>query len=274
VASAHYPGRTVLWSGQWVTFKTEDNVERELAVIFNTAGAQMLTVTDSLNPARQGSTTVVVVRPAWARLRLEAPARSEPGKAFMATVTVLDESDKPFPDYDGLVHFTATDPLAELPADFTFRPTEFGVHSFPVTFKTIGNHILSVGAVARPAVVGSTTVRILEAGKKEPTMVVTPGPLTHFRISAPPASKAGQSIPVTILARDAFENQVSDYRGTVRLTSSDPKVVLPADHQFVEADNGGHRLPVTLRTPGEQTITVTDVTNGAILGKTTVLVAP
>jgi hypothetical protein len=172
VGSALYPGRTVLCND--CTFKAEDNGEHDLFVIFNTAGAQTLTVTDSLNPARQGSTTVLVVPPAWARLLLDAPARSEPGKAFMATVTVLGESGKPFTAYDGTVHFTATDPLAELPADFMFRPTEFGVHSFPVTFKTIGNHALSVSDPNRPAVVGSTTVRILEAGKKEPNELHPP----------------------------------------------------------------------------------------------------
>jgi hypothetical protein len=169
VGSALYSRRTVIWKSD-CTFKAEDTGVHELPVIFNTPGVQMLRVTDSSNPARQGSVTVVVV-PDWgirARLRVETPVRSEPGKAFMATVTALDDSDKPITDYNGTVHFTATDALAELPKDFEFPHADHGVHAFPVTFKALGNHTLSVRDTWRPGIFGSTTVRILEAGMKEP----------------------------------------------------------------------------------------------------------
>jgi hypothetical protein len=173
VASALYSGRTVLWKSD-CTFKAEDNGVHELLVIFNTPGAQTLAVTDSLSPSRQGSVTVVVEKEWRIRVRVEAPARSEPGKAFMATVTFLDGSDKPITGYLTTVHFTATDALAELPNDFLFRHADRGVHSFPVTFKTLGNHTLSVSDTQRPAIVGGTTVRILEAGRKEPNELLPP----------------------------------------------------------------------------------------------------
>jgi hypothetical protein len=172
VGSALYPRKTVLWKSD-CTFKAEDNGVHELLVIFNTPGVQTLTVTDSLSPSRQGSVTVVVETEWRIRLRVETPARSEPGKAFMATVTFWDGSDKPITGYNPTVHFTATDALAELPKDFMFH-ADGGVHSFPVTFKTLGNHTLSVSDTQRPGVVGSTTVRILEAGRKEPNESLPP----------------------------------------------------------------------------------------------------
>jgi hypothetical protein len=42
----------------------------------------------------------------------------------------------------------------------------------------------------------------------------------------------------------------------------------------VEADDGSHSLPVTVPTPGEQTLTVTDMANDAIVGKVKVNMAP
>ena len=60
----------------------------------------------------------------------------------------------------------------------------------------------------------------------------------------------------------------------MRVTSSDPKAVLPPDYKFVEADNGGRRLPVTLSTAGKQTITITDLTNGRIRGSCDISVTP
>jgi hypothetical protein len=60
----------------------------------------------------------------------------------------------------------------------------------------------------------------------------------------------------------APEDPVNDpdgrYRGTVRFHSSDPRAVLPGDYTFVPADNGSHAFRVTFRTPGSQTVTVTD----------------
>lgn len=63
---------------------------------------------------------------------------------------------------------------------------------------------------------------------------------------------AGTDLSVTV-------NVNTDYRGTVRFTSSDPQAVLPPDYKFQASDNGSRTFPVKLNTVGAQTITVTDV---------------
>jgi hypothetical protein len=99
---------------------------------------------------------------------------------------------------------------------------------------------------------------------------------THFSITAvPPASTAGQSFAITISARDSANAVVTDYLGTVRLTSSDAIAGLPTDYTFTTTDsapagstpdNGTHQFTVTLKTAGNQTVTVRDTANASIAG--------
>src|SRR5205823_3287534 len=65
------------------------------------------------------------------------------------------------------------------------------------------------------------------------------------------------------------ENNAADttYLGTVHFTSSDTSATLPANYTFTPADSGVHRFLVTLPTTGRQTVTVTDLANGAVTGQ-------
>lgn len=66
-------------------------------------------------------------------------------------------------------------------------------------------------------------------------------------LQAPPDAKAGNPASVTVTAETGT---------TVHFTSSDGQAVLPSDYTFVNADNGQHTFAVTLKTAGEQTLTV------------------
>jgi hypothetical protein len=76
---------------------------------------------------------------------------------------------------------------------------------------------------------------------------------------------------------DPYGNTAVNYQGTVTFTTSDtdPGIVLPADYTFTAADAGVHTISggVTLITPGDQTITVTDTASG-ITGSATITVGP
>jgi hypothetical protein len=66
------------------------------------------------------------------------------------------------------------------------------------------------------------------------------------------------------------------YRGTVtfRTGDPDPGVVLPADYPFTPGDGGRHTFAagVTLVTPGDQTLTVTDTADDTVRGGAVVTV--
>jgi hypothetical protein len=97
-------------------------------------------------------------------------------------------------------------------------------------------------------------------------------------ITSPSTVTAGKTLTVTVTAQDAYRNKVTNYSGTVHFTSSDLQAGLPANYTFVPGtDNGVHTFTagVTLKTAGIQTVTVSDTSNGLVLGASgTVTVTP
>jgi hypothetical protein len=105
---------------------------------------------------------------------------------------------------------------------------------------------------------------------------------TTFVVDAPATVTAGIPFDVTVTAVDPFGQVAVGYGGTVTFstTDPDPDVVLPADYTFTSDDSGQHTFTdtglgeTTLRTPGEQLLTVTDTADGAITGSAIVTVVP
>ena len=100
------------------------------------AGPQTITATDAANASVTGSLTVTVQAASAAGLILRTPASAKPGQAFAASVTLNDRFGNLATGYTGTVHFTSSDPLATLPADYTFNAADGGVHGFSVTLMT------------------------------------------------------------------------------------------------------------------------------------------
>jgi len=99
------------------------------------------------------------------------------------------------------------------------------------------------------------------------TVSFLPGPAEIFIVEAEGTQKAGTPFSVSVTAKDKYGNTATGYTGTVQLTSSDPKAVLPESYTFTAADQGTHIFGgVILKTAGEQSVTATDVNNGLIFG--------
>ena len=91
------------------------------------------------------------------------------------------------------------------------------------------------------------------------------------------------SIPVntptsfTVTAEDAFGNTAKTFADTVHFASSDAAAILPGNTSFL-GSKGVHTFKATFKTPGSQTLTVSDVTHAtAVLAhtaKTAVTYAP
>jgi hypothetical protein len=82
-------------------------------------------------------------------------------------------------------------------------------------------------------------------------------------------ARRGVAGTVRVQALDPAGFPASNYRGTITLTSSDPAATLPANYTFTADANGYVELPVTLNTPGTQTITVRDTSNAALTAQIT-----
>src|SRR5207248_1769248 len=105
-------------------------------------------------------------------------------------------------------------------------------------------------------------------------VTVSPGSATHLGLTAPSSVRVNVAFTITVTALDAYNNTATGYRGTVHFTSSLSKTKLPPNYTFTAADNGTHTFTngVTFTRTGTATLTVTDRSNSAIKGSTTISV--
>ncbi|HEV8059517.1 MAG TPA: SBBP repeat-containing protein, partial [Gemmataceae bacterium] len=185
-----------------------------------------------------------------AQLSISAPTTTA-GNTFSITVSALDSQGNPAGDYTGTVHFTSSDPSAVLPANYTFTAADNGVHTFTgIQLKTVGTQSVTAVDIATNTITGTRSGIVV-------------GPMVNsFAFSGMPSTTvAGTANSITITARDAQGNVATGYTGTIQFTTSDPRGVVPANYQFQPSDHGVHTFTlVDLKTPGTQSITVTDTT--------------
>jgi hypothetical protein len=235
------------------TFTAADAGHHTFTATLNTAGTQTLSVTDTVNPAfsSQAQISVVIVVPASFEM-FEAPTTTA-GAAYSFTLLALDASGNVLSGYTGTVHFTSSDAQAVLPADYSFTAADGGFHTFTATLKTAGTQSISVVDTAHPSVTTSLSVS------------VAPGAVTHFVISGPTTVTQGVGFKITVSAVDAYGNVNPGYRGAVHLSSTD-STGGTQNFTFSNNDNGVHIFSYTFNALGFQTITVTDMSNSAIVG--------
>ena len=223
------------------------------SVTLKTAGSQTLTATDTVTSSITGSASVLVTAASDGGLHLvvSAPGSAVAGSSFSVTVTCEDLYGNTVTSYSGIVHFSSSDSQAVLPANAGLTN---GVGSFSVTLKTAGSQTLTATDTVTSSITGSASVVVSAAS----------GGATNFGVSGfPNPTNAGSAGTVTVTAKDAYGNTVTNYAGIVRITSSDGKAVLPLNAALT---NGVGSFIVTLKTVGSQLITATDTVTSTITG--------
>ena len=157
-------------------------------------------------------------------------------------VTAQNADGTTFTGYRGTVYFRSSDPLAELPINYTFNSTDNGWRTFAPTFKTAGVQTLTATDKDNPGITGTGSLNVLGGDTVGVSIVGLPSAMT-----------AGQ-VSFTVRTTDAYGNWGSS--GTIHFTSSDSKAVLPADFGFFPLAYGTHQFTVTLESPGTVTLTV------------------
>jgi hypothetical protein len=100
-----------------------------------------------------GSSTVPPTAPDT--LVLSAPSAETSGTPFRVTVTALTANGTTDTGYTGTIHFTSTDALASLPANFTFTAANAGTFAFTVTLNTTGTQSIAATDASNSAVTGT-----------------------------------------------------------------------------------------------------------------------
>ena len=98
-------------------------------LVLKTAGSQWVRATDKV-AAFTGSQTVTVTPGAAKTLAVTIVSPYVLGATHTVTVKALDAYGNVATGYLGAIHFTSSDSRATLPADYTFKAADKGVHAF------------------------------------------------------------------------------------------------------------------------------------------------
>jgi len=181
------------------------------------------------------------------------------GTPGSVTVTAKTAGGSTATSYTGTVTFTSTDGAAVLPTNYTFQPSDNGVHTFTnaVTLKTAGTH----------SITATDTVASYIAGAESGISVIPAAVAALTVTGAPSLQWAGATVSESVTVKDAYNNLATNYTGTIHFTSTDGAAVLPADYTFTGSDSGTHTFTngVTFNTDGTQSITATD-TGSSVAG--------
>jgi hypothetical protein len=228
------------------TFTADDQGQHTFTLTFGTLGTQSVTATDTASAVISGTLAGVMVA-APTLVVGGFPLVVTPGAPNTFTVVILAANGQPDASYRGTVHFTSTDGQALLPGDYTFTAADAGAHVFGAVFRTAGTQSLTATDALDSTLTGT-----------EDGIAVNASTAYAFVVTALPSWHAGEANTFTVTVVDAFGNVVTDYRGTVHLTSSDTAAYLPRDYTFTDADAGSHTFAAVLFTPGTQTLTAQD----------------
>jgi hypothetical protein len=191
-------------------------------------------------------------------LEIIVPENVQSGSSFDVVVEAEDASNHLATGYTGTLHLSlgTADAGATLPADYTFTARDHGIHVFHVTLSAAGSETITETDTTNSSITGSATTTVNPAPVATQLLVVTPEQVT-----------AGVPANVTVIALDASGHRVTDFTGTVSLTSSDAAATLPANYTFTASDHGSHTFQVTFATTGSQTVTATDTATSSVTGQ-------
>ncbi len=248
------------------TFTAADNGTKFFTsgLQYATPGHQTISATDTSRPGVRGdSAPVLVVSPTATRFLVTTSASASPGQALSVRVRAVNDRGDVDPGYRGTVQLTSTDPSATLPANYNLTAADNGDHTFSgVKFATAGSQSVQVVDTANAAM----------SGRSSPTRV---GAAAVLDVSVIDSSvTVGRPSTVRVTALTSSGNRDSAYQGTIRLTSTDPSAILPADYTFTAGDSGFHDFAVTFGTPGTQTVNAADTADASRRGADTDYVFP
>ncbi len=239
-------------------FTANDSGVHTFSAVLDTAGLQAIFINDEQAGLSVSQSNVNVGARAIFYLDLGAfPSPVTAGQQGNVTVTARDQYGNVAVSYTGTAQFTSSDANAVLPANYDFMLGNAGVAYVPVTLTTAGVQAINANDITHGALPGSQTGILVN-------------PNVAYRIVAtqfPSPVTAGQFATVHVVLYDRYGNIVTNYLGTVQLSSSDPNAALPPAYTFDAADAGAHDFTAALTTAGIRSITASDANAPGVSGQ-------
>ena len=99
------------------------------------------------------------------------PPTSVPSRRpFLLAVVALDGGGSRDASYRGTVHFTSSDPMASLPSDYTFIPTDAGGKGFTVFLTSLGGQTITGTDNGNPPLSGTLTLTVTGSSESIPAL--------------------------------------------------------------------------------------------------------
>jgi hypothetical protein len=225
------------------TFTKADHGVHTFSLTLRTAGPRTVTVADG------ASVTISVpisVRPALPHALLVTgfPSPTATGQPGTFTVTATDAYGNLTVGYRGTVHFTSTDPQAQLYPDYQFKASDQGVHTFPATFLTAGLQTLTAIDTVHAFIHGAEANIVVNSPRYAvagTSVAATEGQAVTARVGSFSESAAGSADSYTAVVRwgdgsSSAGQVVDDGGGAFHVTGS---------HTYKE--EGSYPLAVTIQ---------------------------
>ncbi len=142
-------------------------------------------------------------------LTLNVADSSVAGQPLVVTVSAFTAAENPAASFTDTVHFTSSDPQAQLPPDYTFVGADAGTHVFSVTLETSGAQTITVTDVQQSTLTATQTVNV-SAGPASSIIalagsgqIAIPGTTFAIALEAEVTDSFGNpipSIPITFTA--------------------------------------------------------------------------
>ncbi|MCZ2343320.1 MAG: proprotein convertase P-domain-containing protein [Bacteroidales bacterium] len=233
------------------------NGQATIPVTFQTSGSQTLNFSAGGAPFVATSVVAVDAAPATHYSVVAGVPTSNAGNMINVTVTALDQFGNVDKNYSGLVMLTTPgDPQSTVPAPFVLTS---GVGVQAITLRTAGVQTISATDTVTSTINGTTSV------------TVNPGSLSQYTVTGPTSVVTGTPTQYTVSAADQFGNPITGYNGNARIETSDIEGTIP---NTVSIINGVGSFTALLRTFGNQTLTVTDLSFSTVTGTVTIDITP
>lgn len=239
-----------------LSFSAADAGSKTAQITLLTAGGHSVQFSDGALWSLASSSVKVAPAPASACRIAGAPSAAKAGDGLALSITALDAYGNADPTPRTLA-VTSTDAAATAPATLALTGASGSV---AISLATAGSQTVTVKDSSN----AFTCTATIAVSPGSPRLVVTgPAELTP--------DAAGS---LTVKVRDSLGNAIIGYRGTVKITSTDPAAAtLVAAYAFTEADAGAHSFSVALNTAGQQSITVADASTAALTATAAVMVS-
>jgi len=164
-----------------------------------TPGPPTPTPTVSPSPSASPSPTVSPSPGPAASFRVSTPVKWEVDTPLSFGVQALDQFGNPTPLYSGTIHFTSTDPGAELPADSTLTN---GAGTFIATLHTLGSWTITATDTVAAQITGTSSPIIVIGPQPTPTATPTAtATITPSLSPTPTATPSSGTQPLNLSTR-------------------------------------------------------------------------